>query len=243
MSSSQNAYFDVPEDVKHGDELVCSFPECRNSGVKFCFCTYCNIPVAKRNFRIRHNHCDYAPPAPTVAEALAAAGSTLTLPLPERSNDHARSTRSSIQFDLPTSPLQRKKLKESDGAKKQSNASNSVKESETHDSKNGNDIAVERNSAASQDGGSSGDIPSNTDESGITPERMAAWDQLLDRRPRQLDSAEMATWLASVMAISSVDAPGVEQTASASERAPQQQAKNSSESRDDAKTAKGQTSV
>ena len=41
---------------------MCSYPACRNAGVKFCFCTVCRIPVAKRNFRIRHNHCDFVPP-------------------------------------------------------------------------------------------------------------------------------------------------------------------------------------
>jgi hypothetical protein len=36
--------------------LICSYPECVAQGVKFCFCIYCGIPVAKRNFRQRHNH-------------------------------------------------------------------------------------------------------------------------------------------------------------------------------------------
>jgi hypothetical protein len=29
---------------------------CRNAGVKFRYCSHCKAPVAKRNFRRRHNH-------------------------------------------------------------------------------------------------------------------------------------------------------------------------------------------
>jgi hypothetical protein len=42
--------------MKHGEELFCSFKTCRNGGVKFRFCTICQVPVAKRNFRQRHMH-------------------------------------------------------------------------------------------------------------------------------------------------------------------------------------------
>jgi hypothetical protein len=36
--------------------LFCSHQTCRNGGVKFRFCTVCQVPVAKRNFRQRHMH-------------------------------------------------------------------------------------------------------------------------------------------------------------------------------------------
>ena len=42
--------------MKHGDELVCSFSPCRDDGVKFRYCSVCSVPVAKRNFRMRHHH-------------------------------------------------------------------------------------------------------------------------------------------------------------------------------------------
>ena len=54
----QTANFYIPRDVKHGDILTCSYPACRAFGVKFCFCVYCNIPVAKRCFRKRHHHSE-----------------------------------------------------------------------------------------------------------------------------------------------------------------------------------------
>lgn len=39
-------------------ELVCSFPACRNGGVKFIYCGYCKDAIARRNFRTSHTHKD-----------------------------------------------------------------------------------------------------------------------------------------------------------------------------------------
>lgn len=52
----KTAYFTIPHAVKHGQDLVCSYPACAAQGVKFCYCIHCGIPVAKRNFRQRHGH-------------------------------------------------------------------------------------------------------------------------------------------------------------------------------------------
>lgn len=56
--SLQTAYFVIPENVRHGEELICSYFACRNAGVKFRYCSHCKVPVAKRNFRKRHRHGD-----------------------------------------------------------------------------------------------------------------------------------------------------------------------------------------
>lgn len=53
----KTAYFVIPQGIEHGDELVCSYPACRQAGVKFRYCLHCEVPVAKRNFRNRHRHC------------------------------------------------------------------------------------------------------------------------------------------------------------------------------------------
>ena len=52
----KTAYFVIPEGIEHGDELMCSYPACRQAGVKFRYCLHCRVPVAKRNFRNRHRH-------------------------------------------------------------------------------------------------------------------------------------------------------------------------------------------
>ncbi|KAL3791908.1 hypothetical protein HJC23_010768 [Cyclotella cryptica] len=52
----KTAYFIIPDGIEHGDELVCSYPACRQAGVKFRYCVDCKVPVAKRNFRNRHRH-------------------------------------------------------------------------------------------------------------------------------------------------------------------------------------------
>ena len=52
----KTAYFIIPPNVAHGDELLCSFPACRSAGAKFRYCLHCKVPVAKRNFRNRHRH-------------------------------------------------------------------------------------------------------------------------------------------------------------------------------------------
>mmetsp|Transcript_12596 Transcript_12596/g.27843 ORF Transcript_12596/g.27843 Transcript_12596/m.27843 type:complete len:407 (+) Transcript_12596:1172-2392(+) len=54
----KTAHFVIPENIEHGAELLCSYPSCRNAGVKFRFCTVCQVPVAKRNFRKRHMHAN-----------------------------------------------------------------------------------------------------------------------------------------------------------------------------------------
>jgi hypothetical protein len=52
----------IPEDMKHGAELVCSYNACRNAGTKFRYCVHCQLPVAKRNFFKRHKHLGKIPP-------------------------------------------------------------------------------------------------------------------------------------------------------------------------------------
>lgn len=52
----QTAFFEVPANAVHGEELVCSHPICRHGGIKFLLCKYCDEPVAKRSFRLNHSH-------------------------------------------------------------------------------------------------------------------------------------------------------------------------------------------
>mmetsp|Transcript_7235 Transcript_7235/g.17639 ORF Transcript_7235/g.17639 Transcript_7235/m.17639 type:complete len:447 (+) Transcript_7235:182-1522(+) len=59
--NSSTAYFDVPENARHGQHLLCSHSICRSAGVKFRYCFYCKKPVTKQNFRARHLHANLDP--------------------------------------------------------------------------------------------------------------------------------------------------------------------------------------
>eukprot|EP00980_Cylindrotheca_fusiformis_P030431 scaffold24801_cov181-Cylindrotheca_fusiformis.AAC.9 len=59
--NAKTAYFVLPDDIKHGAELVCSYNACRNAGTKFRYCVHCSLPVAKRNFFKRHKHTGKIP--------------------------------------------------------------------------------------------------------------------------------------------------------------------------------------
>ncbi len=49
------AYIIIPEGIKHGDKLLCSHPDCRDSR-KFRYCEHCKGPVIDANFRGKHSH-------------------------------------------------------------------------------------------------------------------------------------------------------------------------------------------
>eukprot|EP00529_Nitzschia_sp_RCC80_P015140 CAMPEP_0113482200 /NCGR_PEP_ID=MMETSP0014_2-20120614/22796_1 /TAXON_ID=2857 /ORGANISM="Nitzschia sp." /LENGTH=699 /DNA_ID=CAMNT_0000375709 /DNA_START=307 /DNA_END=2406 /DNA_ORIENTATION=- /assembly_acc=CAM_ASM_000159 len=59
--NASTAYFEIPDDARHGQHLLCSHPACRSAGVKFRYCYYCKKPVTKQNFRSRHLHADLDP--------------------------------------------------------------------------------------------------------------------------------------------------------------------------------------
>mmetsp|Transcript_99081 Transcript_99081/g.285883 ORF Transcript_99081/g.285883 Transcript_99081/m.285883 type:complete len:462 (-) Transcript_99081:801-2186(-) len=54
----KNAYFIITQDTAHGEDLVCSYPECQAAGSKFRYCKVCRIPIAQRNFYQKHSHAD-----------------------------------------------------------------------------------------------------------------------------------------------------------------------------------------
>ncbi|KAG7346067.1 hypothetical protein IV203_005135 [Nitzschia inconspicua] len=59
--NSTTAFFEIADDARHGQHLLCSHPACRSAGVKFRYCLYCKKPVTKQNFRSRHLHADLDP--------------------------------------------------------------------------------------------------------------------------------------------------------------------------------------
>jgi hypothetical protein len=74
LLSLKTAHFEIPDSIKHGDKLLCTFPACRASGVKFCFCSCCRVPVITKNkFRVRHHHFGEAPSSVSAASASTSA--------------------------------------------------------------------------------------------------------------------------------------------------------------------------
>lgn len=80
----------MKKNEKHGKELVCSFPQCRDSGIKFCYCAYCRVPVARRNFRLRHHHAD----AKRLSKSISKSKSSK-----HKNKKHSTSTMKSSQLD------------------------------------------------------------------------------------------------------------------------------------------------
>ena len=56
---SKTAFFLVYRGItKHGEPLLCCHPSCQERGVRFVYCSVCNIPAAICNFSSRHAHED-----------------------------------------------------------------------------------------------------------------------------------------------------------------------------------------
>ena len=49
----------ITEYTEHGAGLVCSFPACRNVGIRFRYCKFCNDAIARRSFK-EHQASHYA---------------------------------------------------------------------------------------------------------------------------------------------------------------------------------------
>lgn len=60
----KTAYFVIPENVEHGEELICSYFACRNAGIKFRYCTHCKVSVSIADICCRGSHrCLHHPTA------------------------------------------------------------------------------------------------------------------------------------------------------------------------------------
>mmetsp|Transcript_40742 Transcript_40742/g.117003 ORF Transcript_40742/g.117003 Transcript_40742/m.117003 type:complete len:513 (-) Transcript_40742:361-1899(-) len=178
----QTAYFEIPDDIQHGDGLICSFPECRNRGVKFLYCAYCKDPVAKRNFRNRHTHeeeekkkkkeeaanAKKAPPSSTAKKVVVA-----KKPHEISEGTGSSNTGSSKTTSISDPTAQMKKHHRQKDSKKRS-ASTSLSDSDES-----------RKKLARMDN-----------------ERKDTWAMLLAERPSTDQSDAMSAWLMKVMAVS-----------------------------------------
>jgi hypothetical protein len=174
---------------------VCSFAECRNAGVKFRYCRFCQDAVARRNFK-HHHHKDDLDEEQTATKRIS---STAVVPMVEQSkvaaadedssssaaeeNDHGLSC--SLAYSSTAS-----------GPPEIAGRASSIEE----------DVHV-------QDLRQPADLrPSR--------KRIKAWTALLTQRPRSNEGCKMAKWLEKVRAVSDFD--NIPVNAAASEEASSQ---------------------
>lgn len=187
---TQTAYFVIPENVKHGEELICSYFACRNAGIKFRYCSHCKVPVAKRNFRKRHKH----------------GGEDIAKGVGDDSGDEA-----AVKKGIPSQITANREVAiEADGISSQS--ADSTKE---HVKKiNEVDQGLVRSSMATFENtknmsalaGQAADDGPPADES-VSEKRHARWVSLLTSRPSTKQGDSMSGWLMEVLAVSDLATP------------------------------------
>ena len=191
----------MPNGIEHGGDLVCSFSACRNEGIKFCYCSHCGIPVAKRNFRQRHAH-----ESQTKKQAKAAPQATSRNSLPVQSqSSNSAAPRSQSKLPPPTPGLKSPTFKEDHCPKEQEDSGTSTNSFiDTDQSCNAHKQPKPMSSLvfSSKDGqveigGSDAAVSSS-----LNHKQQRRWASLLRQRPPDKNGDEMSAWLQSVIEIS-----------------------------------------
>lgn len=180
----KTAYFVIPEDVKHGEELICSYFACRNAGIKFRYCSHCKVPVAKRNFRKRHKH-----------------GGEIVGDKGDDSGDDDTPTKG-IPSQITAG---REEEVEDDGI-----SSQSVDSSNDQDDEKCVPVSTDRVATFKDKASKHKDLKSTEQDfihHKISDERKAHWISLLSKRPSTKDSDTMSGWLMEVLAVSDLETP------------------------------------
>jgi hypothetical protein len=184
----QTAYFVIPENVKHGEELICSYFACRNAGIKFRYCSFCKVPVAKRNFRKRHKH----------------GGQDIPRGVDDSGGEEEAPP---VKKGIPAHIMASKNVDgDADAISSQSADSNQQEKS---------DLGVRRGLVQSSMrtlenakkpeavDAPADEAPSNK----ISLDRKDRWAALLGKRPATKDGDSMSAWLMEVLAVSDLDTP------------------------------------
>lgn len=207
------AYFVISKGVKHGDDVVCSHPACRNAGVKFRYCSYCKAPVAKRNFRRRHNHGgDMSTVGSDDIEDESAKLSTLNSTNSTKrvsSDDLEPGTKrskciasTSKEENVILSPSKSSLDYDGKSDLANSNAIPTTTKQELTDDCQNDELADNRVVEAY----SSSTIKLNTRK--ISPEQREAWVKLLDERPLTDNPDALSKWINKILEVSAVREDG-----------------------------------
>jgi len=193
----QTAYFVIPSNVKHGEELICSYFACRNAGIKFRYCSHCKVPVAKRNFRKRHKH----------------GGEDFPKGAGEEAADTGDEADAAMKKGIPSQiTASREVVNDADDISSQS--ADSTKEQEKKMTEADVQQGLVRNSMRTFESKKSkfasaakgaGVLPAG--DGTITDKRQKQWAVLLGKRPSTKDGNSMSAWLMEVLAVSDLGSP------------------------------------
>ena len=169
----------IPENVKHGEELICSYFACRNAGIKFRYCSHCKVPVAKRNFRKRHKHGGF------------------------RMVGYDSGDEEEVHQGIPSQITASRGEAATDGISSQSADSNQDAKQA------GEDLLQQQVRTSMQTFESRKKEPAvAAAPSGAGPQdRESRWMNLLSKRPQTKDDSAMSTWLMEVLAVSDTSTP------------------------------------
>eukprot|EP00522_Entomoneis_paludosa_P006611 CAMPEP_0172455234 /NCGR_PEP_ID=MMETSP1065-20121228/11965_1 /TAXON_ID=265537 /ORGANISM="Amphiprora paludosa, Strain CCMP125" /LENGTH=599 /DNA_ID=CAMNT_0013207693 /DNA_START=121 /DNA_END=1920 /DNA_ORIENTATION=- len=177
----KTAYFVIPENVKHGEELICSYFACRNAGIKFRYCSHCKVPVAKRNFRKRHKH-----------------GGNEVADIPDDD--------SGAEDECKKVPAKRgipSQITAKTGGDADALSANSAESNDKEEMVR----STIRDHEAKKDSKPSAAAKGEEENPKINAERRERWGTLLGRRPATKDGDSMSSWLMEVLAVSDLDTP------------------------------------
>jgi hypothetical protein len=205
--SSKTANFMITNDVKHGQGLVCSYPKCRDGGIKFLYCKCCAIPVSKRMFRTRHNNCGKVESAGRSHEAKAPTEATAAKEV--EATKYAKSSQGSSESC--GSVIYSKRCEISLSSTDEGDSSSLVEPSgKPHASAEALSSKLENNVPDQQQSQSESTIPAQA-ASAILREteqtQQRQWARLLATRPSHTESDKMSAWIISVLSVSESCSP------------------------------------
>jgi len=202
----------------HGENLICSYENCAALGVKFCYCAYCGIPVAKRNFRQRHDHDEKKSRQKVPKATVAAVASNQKQPGEESAqssstgnqpSDPRPSSSEDADADGKRAATQKASAEEpdADGEEDDDGDENISSHSSSVSLGEGNPYAL--NAAQRPNGGRDRAVIRVAESGGkvwrpgsVSIERERHWARLLYDRPEERNENDMSQWLLSVLQVS-----------------------------------------
>lgn len=213
----KTAYFNIPPNIQHGDELLCSFPACRSAGAKFRYCLHCKVPVAKRNFRNRHKHGN-------IGEKKKSSPKDEEESLQENHDEEEEEPSDFHENNEVKKETENQDSDEDDGDLKPSSSPSTerLEQSRPSLSLSNQDQEDEKPTASpasdigrSQGANSAEAVGTVSIQSTHDPDKVQAWVSLLESKPDPSDKHAMAIWMMNLMSATELTggpAPAVQST-------------------------------